>query len=1166
MRKSKRFKVLNILTAIFMVLGIFSNVSIKAFAEDTKNLIKNGSFEDGQQGDWKPRGDDEKLQVTNETKAADGNYSLKVTGRNQNWHGPAYSVKDILKKGRTYNISLKVKAVSGQNVLGKAEKVTLSMEKGIDNSSSYNNISSADINEDNWTTVGKDYTLDYTGELTKLDIYVESSTVDLDFYIDDLIITDVTPVDKGNIVSNGTFENGITGWDKQGTVELESASNVFYEGSHSLKVSGRGASWAAPSYNLADKVILGKTYDVSLWVMYNEGENAEETIKATFKPGYVTVGEVKAKKGEWTQIKGTIEVPASLPDGASIYIEAPNDKLPSYYIDNVKIEGELPAVPMEIEQDIPSLHETFKDYFLIGGAVNPWDFGNNSLTEQLVDKHYNIMTAENAMKPEGLQREEGKFTFDEADKLVDYAKANNIVMRGHTLVWHSQVPDWFFQDKDDSTKLASKELLLERERTHIRTVLNHFKDKYGTASNGSPIKYWDVVNEVIGDDGEYRNSKWYQIAGLDYIKVAFETAHEVDPSLKLFINDYNIERNNSKTDKLYELVKLLKSEGVPVDGVGLQMHVNSDISIDSIKKSIEKYESIKDIELQVTELDVSMGVKNEAITYDVLLKQGRYYKQLFDLFKSKSDKISAVVIWGVIDDTSWLDGEKPLLFNGKYKAKPAFYSIVDPQNAEINREKVQAVEGTPVDKDDIIWSTVRSTDINTFYSGLEGATARTQIMWDKNNLYVKAHIKDTSLNDKDSLELFIDLNNDKTDVYGLDDSHITINASEAIKEDGGYLVYKKIPVSEELSSDKVIGIDFRVNDYNACGSLNSIVVLNDYSNSQNTSTKYFADLKLGNKSKIEDAIYGTPVIDGNLDESWKNAKEFSTDVWVTGESGATAKVKTMWDKDNLYVIADVTDAVLNKSNANPWEQDSVEIFLDQNNNKTSSYQGDDSQIRINYENEVSVSGYNPTGLKTQTKITDKGYIVEAAIPLTEIKAENGYIVGFDVQVNDADASGQRTSVVTWCDKSGSSYASTSGFGNIKLVKTDETPGTPETPETPGENPGGTPGETPGGNTENPGTNNPGETPSTPGGNNETPGTPNTPGETPSTPGNTNNPSTLNVTEKPVNPSVTETIKAEENTVNNNLPQTGSPISPLIVTILGGLMVVGGILLNKKKIN
>ena len=1129
MRKSKRFKVLNILTAIFMVLGIFSNVSIKAFAEDTNNLIKNGSFEDGQTGNWKSRGDDVKLLPTNETKAADGNYSLMVTGRNQNWNGPAYSVKDILEKGKTYNISVKVKATFGEKALGKAEKVTLSMEKQIDGSATYTNISSSiDINEDTWTTVGGNYTLDYAGNLNLLDIYLESSTANLEFYIDDLVIVDITPVDKGNIVSNGSFENGITGWDKQGTVELESVSNVYYEGSHSLKVSGRGANWAAPSYNLTEKVVLGKTYDVSLWVMYNEGENAEETIKATFKPGYVMAGEVKAKKGEWTQIKGTINIPQALPEGASIYIEAPNEKLPSYYIDNVKIEGELPAVPMEIEQGIPSLHESFKDYFLVGGAVNPGDFGNNSLTEQLVDKHYNIMTAENAMKPEGLQREEGKFTFEQADKLVDYAKANNIIMRGHTLVWHSQVPDWFFQDKDDPSKLASKELLLERERTHIRTVLNHYKDKYGTASNGSPIKYWDVVNEVIGDDGEYRDSKWYQIAGLDYIRVAFETAHEVDPSLKLFINDYNIERNNSKTDKLYELVKLLKSEGVPVDGVGLQMHVNSDISMDSIKKSIEKYESIEGIELQVTELDVSMGVKNEAVTYDVLLKQGRYYKQLFDLFKSKKESISAVVIWGVIDDTSWVKESKPLLFNGKYKAKPAFYSIVDPKNAEINREKLQAVEGTPVDKNDIIWSTVRTTDINTFYKGLEGATAKAQIMWDKNNLYIKAHIKDTSLNDKDSLELFIDLNNDKTESYGLDDSQITIKASEAIKEDGGYLVYKKIPVQAELSYDKVIGIDFRVNDYNDSGEENSIVVLNDYSNSQDTSTKYFADLKLGNKSNIEDAIYGTPVIDGNLDELWKNAKEFSTDVWVTGESGATAKVKTMWDKDNLYVIADVTDAVLNKSNANGWEQDSIEIFLDQNNNKTSNYQGDDSQIRVNYENEVSVSGYNPTGLKTQTKITDKGYIIEAAIPLTEIQAKNGYIVGFDVQVNDANESGQRTSVVTWCDKSGVSYASTSGFGNIKLVKNYENP---ETPENPGENPGGTPG------------------------------------ENPSTPGNTNNPSIPNVPKKPVNSSVTETTKAEENLVkNNSLPQTGSPISSLVVTILGGLMIAGGILLNKKKVN
>ena len=1148
MRKKKSFKVLNILTVIFMILGIFSNVSIKAFAESTENLIGNGSFEDGQQGKWYPRGGEAlKLQVTNETKASDGDYSLKITGRNQNWNGPAYSVKDVLEKGRTYNISVKVKAVAGQKVLGKAEVVTLSMEKRIDDASGYTNVSSAtSINEDAWTTVGGNYTLDYSGNLTLLDIYVESSTVDLEFYIDDLVITDITPVDKGNIVSNGTFENGITGWDKQGTVNLEQASDIFYEGSHSLKISGREASWAAPIYNLSDKVILGKTYDVSIWVMYNEGDNEEETIKATFKPGYVTVGEVKAKKGEWTEIKGSINMPTELPEGASIYIEAVNEALPSYYIDNVKIEGELPAVPVEIEDGIPSLYESYKDYFLVGGAVNPWDFGNNSLTEQLVDKHYNIMTAENNMKPEALQKEEGKFTFEEADKLVDYAKANNIVMRGHTLVWHSQVPDWFFKDKDDPTKLASKELLLERERTHIRTVLNHYKDKYGTADGESPIKYWDVVNEVIDDDGNYRNSEWYQIAGLDYIRVAFETAREVDPSLKLFINDYNIERNNSKTDKLYELVTQLKSEGVPIDGVGLQMHVNSDISMDSIKKSIEKYESIPGIDIQVTELDVSMGVKNEAVNYEVLLKQGRYYKQLFDLFKSKKESISAVVIWGVIDDTSWVKESKPLLFDGKYKAKPAFYSIVDPKNAVINREKVQAVEGTPVDKNDIIWSTVRTIDVNTFYNGVEGATAKAQIMWDKNNLYIKANIKDTTLSDNDSFELFIDLNNDQKVAYGDDDIHMIVKSSEAIKEEDGYLVYKKIPLSEDLTYDRVIGIDFRLNDYNDSGEENSIVVLNDYSNSQNTSSKYFADLKLGNKSKIEDAIFGTPIIDGDLDELWNNARELSTNAWVTGDSGATAKVKTMWDKDNFYVIADVTDEVLNKSNPNVWEQDSIEIFLDQNNNKTSNYQGDDSQIRVNFENEVTVSGYNPEGLKTKTKITDKGYVVEVSIPLTEIEAKNGYIIGFDIQVNDANEAGERTGVVTWCDNSGASYANTAGFGNIRFINDEETPENPgETPENPGETPEN-PGETP---------ENPGETPENPGETPENPGEiPDNPGEKPENPGKTpEKPST------PKNP-------AENTNKNNNLPQTGSPISTLGITIISGLMIVGGVLLNKKKVN
>lgn len=1045
--KKGSLRLISYLISAFVAVGLFSNLSIEAFAQEEKNLISNGSFENGEMGNWKPRGEKVKLEVTKETKAFEGEHSLKVTGRTQNWNGPAYSVKDLMENEKTYKISLKVKAVEGQAALGKDEKVTLSMQKTIDGSDAYNNlVSSVAINESDWTTINTEYTLSYSGELTVLDLYLESNTVDLEFYVDDFSIVDTTVVEMENVITNPGFENGKSDWTQQGPVKLEVVKDIAHTGNYSLKASGRTDSWNAPSYSLSGKLEAGKNYEFSAWVMFDEGENTSEEIKTTFiskangETKYDQVAIVKAEKGVWSEMKGEIKITEGS-EPVSIYIESPSKNL-VYYIDDISILSEVKQKPMEIETNIPSLHETLKDYFLVGGAVNPWYFGNNSLEEQLVKKHYNIITAENAMKPDALQKEEGVFTFEEADKLVDYAKANNTIVRGHTLVWHSQVPDWFFEDENSADGVASKELLLERERTHIKAVLNHYKEKYGTADGGSPIKYWDVVNEVIDDDGEYRNSKWYQIAGLDFIRVAFETAHEVDPSLKLYINDYNIERNNAKTNKLYELVKLLKSEGVPIDGIGLQMHVSIDVSIESIKKSIEKYESIPDIEIQVTELDTAMGVENEAVTSDVLIKQGRFYKKLFDLFKSKSDRINAVVIWGVIDDTSWIKESKPILFDGKYKAKPAFYSIVSPEKAIVSREEVQAVQGTPKNENDTIWTTIRNIDVNTFYKNVEGATGKVQVMWDENNLYIKMNVSDTTISDNDKVELFIN-----------DEDTITLSRKDLVSDKDGYSLYKVVALKDLLSQDDILGFDIRITDMNVNNELNSIVVLNDYSNSQETTSEKYAYLKLGGQSKIESSIFGSAVIDGKMDESWDLAKEITTNQWVTGDSGATAKVRTMWDGKYLYVFADIHDELLNKSNKNQWEQDSVEIFIDQNNNKTAHYQEDDAQIRINFENELSGSGYDKDALKSQTVITDTGYIVEVAIPLDKVEVKDGDLVGFDFQVNDSNEDGVRTGVVTWCDGSGGSYANTSGFGNLKLTKSTEIeePTDPENPTNP-ENP------------------------------------------------------------------------------------------------------------------
>ncbi|MDP4087879.1 MAG: sugar-binding protein [Bacillota bacterium] len=532
---------------------------------------------------------------------------------------------------------------------------------------------------------------------------------------------------------------------------------------------------------------------------------------------------------------------------------------------------------------------------------------------------------------------------------------------------------------------------------------------------------------------------WFEIGGLDYIRTAFNVAHRLDPSLQLYINDYGTENNNTKTTAEIELIKELLKEGIPVGGIGMQMHMDTNTDMSAIKASIEKFAALG-LPIQVTELD--LGITDSTITQASYSKQAIANKQFFDVLKSEKQYISAVLFWGVTDNDSWRASSKPLIFDAQYQAKPAYWAIVDPSKVTISRQGVQAVEGTPAGANDVIWSTVKPLPINTYAKGISGATGNVRIMWDSNNLYIKATVTDATFGSNDSIDIYLDKADSKAESYQPDANykHLTIKRSDAVSDANGYTVFKTIPINDITPAlNGVLGFDARVNDDQGTGTVVSQAVFNDYGNRQDTNAAYFGDLKLGGPSKLANAIYGTPtVVDETIDIIWNNvngANTMITDTWQQGTSGATAKVKTMWDDKNLYVLAEVTDSLLNKDSANPWEQDSVEVFLDQNNHKTSSYEGDDYQIRVNYDNEQS-GGTNgiPSGFKSVTKRTDSGYVVVESIPLTTITISNGTILGFDVQVNNADNTGKRVSTVSWSDPTGNGWASTVGWGNLLLVK------------------------------------------------------------------------------------------------------------------------------------
>ncbi|MDF2645444.1 MAG: 1,4-beta-xylanase [Paenibacillus sp.] len=323
-----------------------------------------------------------------------------------------------------------------------------------------------------------------------------------------------------------------------------------------------------------------------------------------------------------------------------------------------------------------SLCEKHRGLFDIGAAVTPQTIHSQL---DLLRRHYNSVTAENQMKFAEIHPERERYSFDEADKIVKYALSEGKKVRGHTLVWHNQTPDWVFEGEDGES--ATREQLLTEMERHIHNVVTRYK---------GAVYAWDVVNEAIEDSTDIylRKSKWLQLIGEDYIAKAFEYAHHADPNALLFYNDYN-ETNPVKREKIYTLVKTLKEQGTPIHGIGMQGHWNiHGPSLDEIRDTIERYASLG-VKLHITELDLSVFEHNDRRTdlteptAEMLQLQAGRYEQIFNLFRSYQEVISSVTFWGAADDHTWLDHfpvknrkNWPFLFDCKQQPKEAYYRVI----------------------------------------------------------------------------------------------------------------------------------------------------------------------------------------------------------------------------------------------------------------------------------------------------------------------------------------------------------------------------------------------------------------------------------------------------------------------------------------------------------
>ncbi|MEX2369614.1 MAG: endo-1,4-beta-xylanase [Bacteroidales bacterium] len=341
-----------------------------------------------------------------------------------------------------------------------------------------------------------------------------------------------------------------------------------------------------------------------------------------------------------------------------------------------------------------TLKEAYAGEFVVGAALNTRTFaGNDTASSELVQKHFNSITSTNDLKWERIHPKPGEYTFERADMFVNYGEEHNMHVVGHVLIWHSQTPSWVFLDENGDT--ASREVMLERMKDHIETVMTRYRGRIHT---------WDVVNEALADDGSLRENNWYKAIGDDWVEKAFEFAQGIDPEVSLIYNDYSL-ANPAKRDGAVRLIQSLQEKGLKVDGIGMQGHYHLDNpSLENLEASIVAFSDLG-IEVHITELDVNVLPSpwnyigaNVEMTHELHEELNPYpdslpaevqdelavrYAGFFRIFREHHEHIERVTFWGESDRSSWLNNwpvrgrtNYPLLFDRELQPKPAFDAVM----------------------------------------------------------------------------------------------------------------------------------------------------------------------------------------------------------------------------------------------------------------------------------------------------------------------------------------------------------------------------------------------------------------------------------------------------------------------------------------------------------
>jgi endo-1,4-beta-xylanase len=374
------------------------------------------------------------------------------------------------------------------------------------------------------------------------------------------------------------------------------------------------------------------------------------------------------------------------PGQATLYLQtfpSSGNDLVSFYIDDFQLTY-IP--PPTIQTGIPSIFETLSDFFPVGAAVDSSDISGPH--EQLLAKHFNSIVSGNEMKWSSVENTLGNYNFGPADTEVGVAVCNKMKVRGHNLVWATgaQTPSYAFGDGTNSP--ANQALVTANIQEHIKAEVTHF---------GTQVYAWDVVNEPIDPTQPdcLVHGPFYNVLGKSYIDIALQAARQYAPEgTELFINDYSTS-DPARLACIVQVVKDLKSRGIPIDAVGHEMHININYPTPSAMENAFRTVATLGVDQQVTEFDMSVynagdntsnyGANGGTVPPSIIAQQGYLYEQYFDVFRRMRRHLSGVTLWGMADDDTWLDSfpinrlNLPLPFDTDLQAKPAYWGIVDPE-------------------------------------------------------------------------------------------------------------------------------------------------------------------------------------------------------------------------------------------------------------------------------------------------------------------------------------------------------------------------------------------------------------------------------------------------------------------------------------------------------